>query len=67
MSLQSEVFVNASVRLTDAQLASLDLFKGYPDGLLKFATASCIIFMLVGIPGNIITIVALARYEKVSR
>ncbi|XP_032518403.2 G-protein coupled receptor moody-like [Danaus plexippus] len=65
MSLQSEVFVNASVRLTDAQLASLDLFKGYPDGLLKFATASCIIFMLVGIPGNIITIVALARYEKI--
>ncbi|CAG9583328.1 unnamed protein product [Danaus chrysippus] len=65
MNLQSEVFVNASVRLTDAQLASLDLFKGYPDGLLKFATASCIIFMLVGIPGNIITIVALARYEKI--
>ncbi|XP_045773852.1 G-protein coupled receptor moody-like [Maniola jurtina] len=61
------VLMNSSVvtALSDADLAAIELFKGYPDGLLKFATACCGIFMVIGIPGNIITIVALARYEKV--
>ncbi|XP_047534021.1 G-protein coupled receptor moody-like [Vanessa atalanta] len=62
---KSDVFVNGSAFISDADLASVELFKGYPDGLMKFATASCIVFMMIGIPGNIITIVALARYEKV--
>ncbi|XP_023945655.1 G-protein coupled receptor moody-like [Bicyclus anynana] len=63
----SNVLMNSSVvtSLSDSELAAIELFKGYPDGLLKFATACCVIFMLIGIPGNIITIVALARYEKV--
>lgn len=61
--------MNSSVvtALSDADLAAIELFQGYPDGLLKFATACCVIFMLIGIPGNLITIVALARYEKVSK
>lgn len=50
---------------TDEELASVVLFRDYPEGLLKFASACCILFMLVGIPGNLITIVALARCKKV--
>lgn len=62
----SDVLVNCSALISDSDLASVNLFKGYPDGLMRFATACCFIFMMIGIPGNIITIVALARYEKVS-
>ncbi|KAJ8720307.1 hypothetical protein PYW07_012350 [Mythimna separata] len=47
------------------ELASVDLFQCYPDALLQFASACCVIFMLIGIPGNLTTIVALARYKKV--
>ncbi|XP_055326791.1 G-protein coupled receptor moody isoform X2 [Sitodiplosis mosellana] len=42
-----------------------ELFKNYPAGLLYFATAACIVFILLGIPGNLITIIALARCKKV--
>lgn len=42
-----------------------ELFQNYPNGLLHFATAACIVFILVGIPGNLITIIALARCKKV--
>ncbi|CAH2245643.1 G-protein coupled receptor moody-like [Pararge aegeria] len=61
------VLMNSSVvtALSDPDLAAIELFKGYPDGLLEFATACCVIFMLIGIPGNVITIIALIRYEKV--
>lgn len=47
-------------------LATDELFQNYPAGLLYFATAACIVFILVGIPGNLITIIALARCKKVS-
>ncbi|KAI5646174.1 7 transmembrane receptor (rhodopsin family) domain-containing protein [Phthorimaea operculella] len=50
---------------SDAELAAVQLFKDYPDALLAFASACCVLFMLVGIPGNLITIVALARCKKV--
>lgn len=64
----SEV-VNASLGVyeykTDEELASVELFKDYPEALLRFASACCIMFMLVGIPGNLITIIALARCKKV--
>lgn len=43
-----------------------ELFQNYPAGLLVFATAACIVFILVGIPGNLITIIALARCKKVT-
>lgn len=47
-------------------LANVELFIGYPDALVTFASVCCYIFMVIGIPGNIITIVALARCKKVS-
>ncbi|XP_059062827.1 G-protein coupled receptor moody-like [Achroia grisella] len=50
---------------SDEELAAVELFKNYPEGLLKFATVCCALFMLIGIPGNIITIIALARCKKV--
>lgn len=43
------------------------LFVGYPLWLLYFAAACCIVFMLVGIPGNLITVVALFRTKKVGK
>lgn len=51
---------------SDADLAAVTLFQDYPPSLLKFASACCIIFMTIGIPGNFITIIALARCRKVS-
>jgi len=44
---------------------SVILFVGYPRWLLYFAAACCILFMLIGIPGNIITVIALFRTKKV--
>ncbi|XP_055693899.1 G-protein coupled receptor moody [Lutzomyia longipalpis] len=41
------------------------LFPNYSDSLLKFASIMCIVFALIGIPGNLITIIALARCKKV--
>lgn len=52
--------------LTDEDLAAVKLFDGYDQPLLRFAYISCMVFMLIGIPGNLITIVALARCRKVS-
>lgn len=40
------------------------LFVGYPRWLLHFAAGCCILFMLIGIPGNLFTIVALFRTKK---
>lgn len=43
-----------------------NLFAGFPDILMNLATACIVVFMLVGIPGNLFTIIALARCKKVS-
>ncbi|XP_043784123.1 dopamine receptor 3-like [Apis laboriosa] len=43
------------------------LFVGYPRWLLQFAAGCCILFMLIGIPGNLFTIVALFRTKKVRK
>lgn len=51
---------------TDTDLAAVELFKLYPDPLLRFASACCVMFMLIGIPGNIVSIIALAKCKKVS-
>lgn len=51
---------------SDAELEAVELFRDYPEPLLRFASVCCVLFMLVGIPGNLITIVALARCKKVS-
>lgn len=50
---------------SDAELASKVLFKDYPDSLRVFGSVCCVLFMVIGIPGNFITILALARYKKV--
>ncbi|XP_063228657.1 G-protein coupled receptor moody-like [Bacillus rossius redtenbacheri] len=44
---------------------SRELFAGYSAALLHFASACCVVFVLVGVPGNLITIVALCRCKKV--
>jgi hypothetical protein len=43
-----------------------ELFGQYPQELLDFAVAACIAFIMIGVPGNFITILALLRYSKVS-
>ncbi|KAK9307565.1 hypothetical protein QLX08_002176 [Tetragonisca angustula] len=40
------------------------LFVGYPRWLLHFAAGCCMLFMLIGIPGNLFTIIALFRSRK---
>ncbi|XP_012256351.2 G-protein coupled receptor moody isoform X3 [Athalia rosae] len=40
------------------------LFNGYPPSLLYFAAGCCVLFMLIGIPGNLITVAALFRTKK---
>ncbi|XP_014355797.2 G-protein coupled receptor moody [Papilio machaon] len=50
---------------TVKELGAVQLFTNYPDGLLVFAAVCCTLFMCIGIPGNLITIIALAKYEKV--
>ncbi|XP_025410048.1 uncharacterized protein LOC112683301 isoform X2 [Sipha flava] len=42
-----------------------ELFQGYSPALLTFASVCCIIYMMVGVPGNLITIIALFRCKKV--
>ncbi|XP_058792820.1 G-protein coupled receptor moody isoform X2 [Phymastichus coffea] len=44
--------------------ASASLFAGYPYWLLYFAAGCCLLFMLIGIPGNLITVAALFRSKK---
>ncbi|XP_023945650.2 G-protein coupled receptor moody [Bicyclus anynana] len=64
---KSITFPNNSLRalVTDADYAAVELFKEYPDALMKFAFACCVISMIIGIPGNLITIIALSRYKRV--
>lgn len=47
-------------------LAADDLFRDYDLGLTQLAAVFCVIFIIVGVPGNLITIIALARCKKVS-
>lgn len=48
-------------------LERVELFRGYPTLLLQAAAACCLLFVVVGVPGNLITIIALNRCKKVSR
>ncbi|XP_022122578.1 G-protein coupled receptor moody [Pieris rapae] len=65
VGLGNVLFRNESANVTELYLDEVYLFKDYPEGLLRFATACCFICMIIGIPGNLITIIALSRYEKV--
>ncbi|XP_024937016.1 5-hydroxytryptamine receptor 2A isoform X2 [Cephus cinctus] len=40
------------------------LFSGYPAWILYFAAGCCVLFMFIGIPGNLITVAALFRTKK---
>lgn len=42
-----------------------ELFLGYSPALLTFASVCCLVYMMVGVPGNLITIIALFRCKKV--
>jgi hypothetical protein len=44
---------------------SVPVLQGFSPVMLNFAALCCILFMCVGIPGNLITIFALARCKKV--
>ena len=61
---------NSTIGLSTTSRADEDhlqpLFSEYPDELLHFAVGACVLFTLLGVPGNFITIVALLRYTKVS-
>ncbi|KAJ8720308.1 hypothetical protein PYW07_012351 [Mythimna separata] len=61
----SEHHVLKSEYPSDEELANVELFRCLPEELLQFASACCVIFMLIGIPGNLTTIIALARCKKV--
>ncbi|XP_061386838.1 G-protein coupled receptor moody-like [Musca vetustissima] len=41
-----------------------ELFAGYSDELLNIATIGCILFVVIGVPGNILTIFALSRGKQ---
>lgn len=62
---------NVTVGMTSTTSDNVDhlqpLFSEYPDEVLHFAVGACVLFTLIGVPGNFITIVALLRYTKVRR
>ncbi|XP_052888096.1 G-protein coupled receptor moody [Anopheles moucheti] len=43
---------------------AIPLYTGYPRALLNIATVTCIAYMVVGVPGNLLTIVALIKSKK---
>ncbi|XP_017852534.1 G-protein coupled receptor moody isoform X2 [Drosophila busckii] len=48
----------------DNNSSSAPLFEGYSDELLTFAWVACIVFIIVGVPGNLLTIIALSRGKQ---
>ena len=58
--------VNHNVSDVPPAMHEVELFTDYSPALLHFASACCLLYIVVGIPGNVITIVALSRYKKVS-
>ncbi|XP_039757358.1 G-protein coupled receptor moody-like [Pararge aegeria] len=61
------IFNNNSewVVMSDTDYAAVELYNGYSDRLLVIASVCGVIAMIIGIPGNLITIIALANYKKV--
>ncbi|XP_013780889.1 G-protein coupled receptor moody-like [Limulus polyphemus] len=43
---------------------STAVFQDYPTGLLNFGATCCIIFAIIGVPGNIISVIALVRCPR---
>jgi hypothetical protein len=67
VSSGNDSFAVSTVNTTVVGDVSEELFQGYSSTLLHFASACCALFILVGIPGNLITIIALFRCKKVRR
>ncbi|XP_023945656.2 G-protein coupled receptor moody isoform X1 [Bicyclus anynana] len=69
MANQCAALVNVTLDtrtfISNDEYASVELYQGYSDGLLMFASVCFMISMAIGIPGNLLTIVALAKYKKV--
>ncbi|XP_059482547.1 protein trapped in endoderm-1-like [Neocloeon triangulifer] len=65
MEAGDSLVANQSASSTDADFPGENLFKGYSPVLLDLAVACCVLFILLGIPGNLITIIALLRCKKV--
>jgi hypothetical protein len=65
MTMSEQQFSSASEPVADRhQMLAADggpFFDNYPPELLNAAVAMCIVFMLIGIPGNLLTIAALAK------
>ncbi|XP_076314319.1 G-protein coupled receptor moody-like [Tachypleus tridentatus] len=45
----------------------LALFQDYPQSLLNFGAACCIILSIVGIPSNVISAIAITRYPRLKK
>ncbi|CAH0387135.1 unnamed protein product [Bemisia tabaci] len=52
------------LQLASCDLGDVELFRGYPPQLLDLASFVCIMFMCVGVPGNLITVAALFKCRK---
>ncbi|KFB45344.1 AGAP001498-PA-like protein [Anopheles sinensis] len=48
----------------NGSINGIPLYTGYPRLLLNIATVTCIAYMVVGVPGNLLTIVALVKSKK---
>lgn len=60
------ILISGDTLLSASTESPVELFHEYSDAILMFASISCILFMIVGVPGNLITIAALAKCKKVS-
>ncbi|XP_039497464.1 protein trapped in endoderm-1 isoform X1 [Drosophila santomea] len=58
LNLNMNTNMNLNLHVDDRRQV---LFEGYSDELLTIAWVACIVFIIVGVPGNLLTIVALSR------
>ncbi|KAL9879953.1 G-protein coupled receptor moody isoform 1-T3 [Glossina fuscipes fuscipes] len=57
-SSSSNAFLNKTTQ------TSYELFEGYNEKLLEFAAIACTVFLVIGVPGNILTIIALTKGKQ---
>ncbi|XP_069173736.1 D(2) dopamine receptor [Procambarus clarkii] len=56
---------SVSANLANVTHGREPLFADYPPHLLDFAVFCCVLFIVLGVPGNLITIIALVKCKKV--
>ncbi|CAL8143779.1 unnamed protein product [Orchesella dallaii] len=61
----SDIFYNNGTNELNSTSTTDDLFRDYDIALTRSAAVFCVIFIVLGVPGNLITIIALARCKKV--